>query len=276
MDSNKKKAISSSSNSIIEIKETSKEIMLSSSINGIPNLIRTRRFGIKLLWTMCLLASVSICFYMVVQSILDYLSYEVATKIRKINQFPSPFPAITICNSNSFLTNYSLNLVDELNLKFSDENILENDTIFYVSSNPYYRNNIYNNLEFVRYLAQSYAISDRTIDDEKKRLGLSIDDILISCHFAGTDCSYEDFEWEYNFDYGNCFTFRSDLTLNRSITRTGKYDGLTLELFFSEPVSTQMDSGVYIYISNDSISVSNNEVKFFNILISYNLEEFII
>ena len=258
MNSSKKQP---TSNNIIEIKETSKEILLSSSITGIANLIRTKRLGIKLMWTICILTSVGICCYMVVESILGYLSYEVATKIRKINQFPSPFPAISICNSNLFLTNISLNLVNELKLNYSIEEKYKNTTMFHNMTSPYYRNNIYNNLEFVRYVAQSYAISDRLTDDEKKNLGMSINDILVSCYYAGADCSYEDFEWTYNFDYGNCFTFRSDLTLNRSITRTGKNDGLTLELFFSIPASTGMDSGAYIFISNDSISVSNNEVR---------------
>jgi hypothetical protein len=178
-----------------EIKQKSKEILEASSINGIPNLIRTNRLAIRVMWAICLIVSFGICANLIVETLLEYLQFEVVTKIRKINQFPCPFPNVTVCGANIFATNYSLLFLDQFkSVNYSIEN-----------SSAFYRNNIYKSLEFFRYVGQSYAISDRVSNSEKQKLGLTIDEMLVSCNFAGTDCSVEDFEWTY----ANIFLFLS-------------------------------------------------------------------
>ena len=97
-------------------------IAANSTAHGIANIVKTERTSMKVIWLLSLLVSASFCFYLEQNAFLEYLNYPVTTKIRYINEKSSQFPAIAICNTNPFLTNYSIDtLVDflEENSNFS-------------------------------------------------------------------------------------------------------------------------------------------------------------
>lgn len=85
------------------VKKILKETILSSTGHGYPNIVRTNKWPIRLLWIISTLVSIGLCSLLIIQSILSYFKYEVTTKIRVINEFNSEFPTITVCNLN-FLT----------------------------------------------------------------------------------------------------------------------------------------------------------------------------
>jgi len=52
---------------------------------------------INLFWTLSVLVFVGLCSYLIIQSILIYLAYEVSTSTISIVENPADFPKITIC-----------------------------------------------------------------------------------------------------------------------------------------------------------------------------------
>lgn len=243
------------------IKEKTVETLGNSSIHAIPNIIRTNSLIIKAMWTVFFILSTGLSCYSVVQNILDYLNYDVITKIRNFNDFPCEFPKITICNANMLTTNFSMSLSNKV---LADNSI----TDIYSSSllKSKFPDDIYQQIEYARYLVQSYATSSKLSDEEKKKLGYKIEDILISCNFAGNSCWPDEFDWYFDFNYGNCFVFNSGKNQSghtaekKFITRTGKLDGFVLELYVGVPDYIQtLDSsiGAVVFIGNDSIALSS-------------------
>ena len=82
------------------IKET-KEVMSMSSLHGVPHLITTKNFTLKLLWTFCIIMSVTMGNgWYLIQSISNYLTHEIVTNTQISNVFQLPFPVVSICNFN--------------------------------------------------------------------------------------------------------------------------------------------------------------------------------
>ena len=52
---------------------------------------------IKFFWLLCVLVSMGLCSYLVIQSILSYLSYGVSTSTKNVVENPTDFPKITFC-----------------------------------------------------------------------------------------------------------------------------------------------------------------------------------
>lgn len=241
-------------------KEAFIEVFSASSIHGIPNIIRTKRLKIKIIWALFFLSSFSLCSYLVIQSIFDYLQFEVITKIRKIKDFPNKFPQIIICNSNIFATNYS---ADYLNSIF-------NDSIYDLQNSALLNkkfgldlNSLNLKIDFMKYLAQSYAFSYNLTTDEKRKLGHKIENFILSCKFAGDPCNLENFEWHYQFYNGNCYSFNSGRNIQgnkidlRFSNKAGLYDGLQLEIFSGLPEylgTFGINSGLIIYVQDQKNS----------------------
>ncbi len=64
------------------------ELSKSSSFHGYPNIFRTKRKTLKLMWIFCFIVSNGFCAYLILKSILEYLEYGVNTQIRVVNQIP--------------------------------------------------------------------------------------------------------------------------------------------------------------------------------------------
>ena len=79
-----------------EIKNVFIEWCALSTSHGIPNIVRTTNWYVKVLWTIFVLFSTGFCAIMVTRVILDYMKNDVITKIRVIKELPADFPAITI------------------------------------------------------------------------------------------------------------------------------------------------------------------------------------
>ena len=91
------------------IKTQCKEIILSSTIHGLPNALRSKNLFLKIVWFGLFLVSASVGIYSVIDSLNDYLNYEVVTKIDIIEELPIQFPAITFYNPKDAKNNISLN-----------------------------------------------------------------------------------------------------------------------------------------------------------------------
>jgi hypothetical protein len=149
----------------------------------------------KLFWLICILISIVAASYMVIQSILTYLSYEVITTTRTSFVRPALFPQVTICNLNVFTTREAFEAVQVTFLngsKYRDEN----DRIEFYSN-------------FSRSLNQT----------------------LIRCKFNAQYCTSKDFVEIVDPYYGKCFAFNSDGNDDKKTFVVGSYHGLNLEIY---------------------------------------------
>ena len=177
----------------------------SESMRACFKIFQTPHLVISTFLFVFIFVSSSLAGFLVIQTILKYLSFEVNTTTRIIYELTSSFPKITICNVNPFATNYSIEFLKEINkdtrpdidifnqtqlsgLKFS-----EKETLFYDV-----------------YTAANIAMLNLS-DEKKKRLGHDITDILKTCQFNGEECSASDFIWKFDKFFGNCFVFNSGL-----------------------------------------------------------------
>ncbi len=79
----------------LQIKKVTVEVLQNSTSHGIPNIFRNGKSSLKIMWTIFLLASSVVCGGMVYANITSYLSYDVITKIKVIQQIPIPFPMVS-------------------------------------------------------------------------------------------------------------------------------------------------------------------------------------
>ena len=78
-----------------KILEKSIEIGLGSTSHGIPNIIKTDRKCLKIMWLILFLLSSSAGIYLVIESFSNYFSFEVVTSIKVVKEMPTEFPTIT-------------------------------------------------------------------------------------------------------------------------------------------------------------------------------------
>lgn len=91
------------------VKDSIYETITSSTAHGIPNIIRSRRFFHKVMWTFCTAISTATCCWFIYTNILKYLDYSVITNIKTIYEQPTIFPTVSICSDNRTLfREYSL------------------------------------------------------------------------------------------------------------------------------------------------------------------------
>ncbi len=98
-----------SSNKLQKIKEKSLNLVLASTSHGLPNIFRTERIFIKILWFILFLFFSAIGLLMVAQSISNFFNYETLTLIELIYENPIRFPDTTFINMNNPRSNASIN-----------------------------------------------------------------------------------------------------------------------------------------------------------------------
>lgn len=176
------------------------EIIVSSCLettaHGIGPLLKRKSWIIRIFWFICLIASTVVCVYLVTTGIISFLEFDTVTKTEKIHLISTNFPAVSICNTNSFLTNASSNFVMSLftkdNLKIDPYNVTANDIFI------------------LRYFTGTNALDPNRTDAFRQSLSPGLSDIIFSCTFNLQPCSLEsDFFWYFDNFYGNCFTFNS-------------------------------------------------------------------
>ncbi len=225
-----------------------KELCLSTSIHAIPSITRSPRKITKLFWVIFFLLSSGLCSYFLFESLMSYLSFTVTTSVRYFYEKRAPFPMITLCNKYSFSTKYALELLNEI---IKRENINS-----FITSNAKI-----DERTRATVLTQLFAKSDYLNDTLKKKLGIQIEEMLIECQFGTSDCSAEDFEWYYDFLYGNCYKFNSGKSLSgknldlKNVKFTAASNGLRLVLYSPKPDQDELIStsyGFHLSVTNQS------------------------
>ena len=204
-------------------------------VDGLPNIIRSKFVVIKCIWCVILTCSAGICAWLIVQSVQDYLKYEVTTKDRLFSEQEAIFPTITICQINPFSTDYAVSL------------FLEAGTTSI------------NSLEwFTKNTTGSYLT-----DDQKRQLS-NLDNIILSCSFDGESCNSSDFTWVWHPRYYNCYRYNSGFDSNgnkktlKKVNIAGGLSSFIVELyaglpnFISNFVGQYNSRGFHIFIHNST------------------------
>uniref|UniRef100_A0A674MN48 Acid-sensing (proton-gated) ion channel 1a n=1 Tax=Takifugu rubripes TaxID=31033 RepID=A0A674MN48_TAKRU len=225
-----------------------------SSLHGIAHIFTYERGCIKrCLWLLVFLGSLAFLFFVCVDRIQFYLEYPHVTKVDEVATPVMAFPAVTFCNLNAF--------------RFSRVT----------------RNDLYHAGELLALLNQRYEIRDIHLVEESvleslkvkadfhnfkprpfnmrefyDRTGHDIKDMLLSCHFHGTECRAEDFKVVFT-RYGKCYTFNAaeDGRPPLNYTKGGMGNGLELMLdiqqdeylpIWGETDETSFEAGIKVQI----------------------------
>ena len=193
---------------------------------------------------------------------------------------------VTICNKNLYTCKINFKLIYLTNINqiyiyciyfFKADyaiDLLKKDIDFY------HLPNLFNYTELIKIPFHQrkslisgilYTFSDKIgilSDNEKKKLGHKIDDILIECIFNNVECSTDDFIWHFDKLYGNCYKYNSGFNRNGlkqpilSVNQPGKLYGLSLTLFDKLPNALKRivpDYGFTIKLDNDTFDVSGTD-----------------
>jgi hypothetical protein len=189
------------------VKNLVKETIGNEASQAIIRIFDTEFIGLKLFWLISLLGCGSLCFYLVAQTFLTYLSYPVYTTTKEEHDMPAVFPKVTICNTMPAITEYAYDLIKEIDAEKNPDMSIFNQTL--MSELSYEKKIIYFFKVWSLFLGQ---INKGTFSDlERKKLVHSYSDIILKCFFNGQPCTQSDFNWHWNPLYGNCYVFNSGL-----------------------------------------------------------------
>jgi hypothetical protein len=84
------------------VKQRIKLILSASSANGLPNIVNARNLFFRTMWLIFFIFSTLAGSYYTIDSVLNYLKFNVVTTIKVINEQQSPFPTISFCSHPKF------------------------------------------------------------------------------------------------------------------------------------------------------------------------------
>jgi hypothetical protein len=190
-----------------------------------------------IIWTVFVLCSFSYCFYTLVLTFIEYLNYSVVLEISKVQDLPANFPAVTICNLNSFNEQYAAKKLNESiqNIDNGPCFLLRDSNDFSECLNGSNPNSAFT--KFVDQLKRAIANDETLTDYDYYTLGYDLNfDMLISCQYNKIPCDQNNYTRYWDNRYGNCYTFNkaNDSTQPKKSSVTGEKLGLELQIVVSK------------------------------------------
>lgn len=199
-----------------------KDWALSTTAHGIPGVAKSTKTHTKILWIIFTVVSFGLCAYLLAKSIMQYLEFDVTSKIREDIRISIPFPTVSVCNvnpmvtpeANQFIRDY-FNAKYNLNVTTYEELYeLRNQTISYEMSWLIYRTYYPN---FNNTLRQSF--------------GYGLGKFIQFASFNNVPLNlFTTFNWFYHPIFGNCFRLNS-------FSENYEGQGLKMKLFAGVPES---------------------------------------
>ena len=128
---------------------------------------------------------------------------------------------------------------------------------------------LFNNYFYMRYFSALNAKNPNAVNDTmKKSFTVPFNQFVLSCFYAGNECTEKDFTWSYNLLFGNCYRFNSgydkygNKTSLLSTSKPGSIDGLRIHLNVAVPYhinSFEVSSAAHVFIHNDTIEPTTFE-----------------
>ncbi|XP_035285531.1 acid-sensing ion channel 1C isoform X10 [Anguilla rostrata] len=199
----------------------------------------------RLLWAAAFTSSLSIFLYQVADRVIEYYQYPHVTLLDEMDSPVMYFPAITLCNYNSFRRSQMLR--NDLFWMASMLGVEQGDFDEYLTQlgqppekEKFLPSKTFNMLEFVQ------------------RTSHNIEDMLLDCKYRGQECRAENFTTIYT-RYGKCYTFNSGKDGNPLLTtlKGGTGNGLEIMLdiqqdeylpVWGETDETSYEAGIKVQI----------------------------
>lgn len=179
--------------------------------HGIPNLFKTDLLILRISWILFILAAIAGCAFINTKALMNYLSYEVTTKISVVSETPLEFPVIkiyyiifsiykfktiTMCGGSPFITkngtDFSLLKINEIHKELENGTMQQKWTFEF----------IWSILDFTRYLISNLGKDPNLTDEYRKSFGLKLNETIITCIFNIEGCTEDDFDWFFDAFYG--------------------------------------------------------------------------
>ena len=187
-----------------------------------PRVIKSKYIILKIFWFLAFLGGLAAASYLFINSLINYFQYQPVVQVKLIQEFPTLFPAVTICNLNPFPNLYKLSKskLNQSDLFNEDSLSSKNIAYYFVEAQENLKRFVETNLN----------------SSEKQVIGFSLKDSLISCSFNNKVCDSSNFNIHLDYNNGNCYTFnegKNESILNTTLT--GSNYGLTLEILTGDP-----------------------------------------
>jgi hypothetical protein len=198
----KTKSNTLSSNESSRIKTLVKETLYNSLAQALIKLNDTQYWSLKVILLIFVLITSGLCSYLIIQLILSYYSYGVSTTAKTLYETPALFPKVTICNVNTFTTEFAVEFLRKVNREFNRTMDIFDE-----------KNNELKTLDKVNLIANIYYRAifkmNSLNETEKRKLSRPLEDLIQNCYFNAQPCSASDFAWYFDPFYGNCWMFNS-------------------------------------------------------------------
>ena len=184
-----------------------KDVLYNSVGQAVITIIDTPHVSIRAFLFVSVIVSSCLCSYLVIQSLLAYFNYEVITMSRLFFETPTLFPRIKICNGSPFTTEFAFEFVKNVSRVASpDLDMFDMTKVANLTKNEkFYLFRQIADLAIAKMNAKNFT------DENRRRLGHTIEDILYSCTFNTILCNASDFIWEFDRIRGNCYVYNSGL-----------------------------------------------------------------
>lgn len=234
------------------IKEYAIEMAESSTTHAIDRMVKTDRTLLRVLWILFFVASTGACGYFIANTIMDYLEYDVVTKIQAIYEVPQIFPSVSVCNLNIFNNNQSLEFAkNALTSAGLTGSLLDSDEYLGFNMTPILTTML------VRYLLAAGFRNPNLTESDLQYYGIKYEDFVLSCTFNLLPCNSSMFKWSFDIRYGSCFKFNA-IGTNKSLLYTYRpesFNGLRLELYIApiqSPYALSSEYGAVVVVQNAS------------------------
>ena len=209
----------------------SKEIEKSVAFIPVQKIFAAKNLSVKLIWIVYLVSTSGLCAFFIYKYISEYLKYNVSSQIDWININRLDFPIITLCQPNYQDTLY-IELANQLFQNISKEDSDITDSYF------------------IRYFGRKISYKTLINKNRNQTETIPISTFLLSCIFSAKNC-FNEFEYFYDFYYGNCYTFNSAKA--KYSTQTGVFNGFQLQLYIDDTSSVNtifsIENGFKIFIN---------------------------
>ena len=184
------------------------------TLHGLPNVFRSKYKILKLIWAIIFLAALGVSIYFLVNTIKEYLEYNVTTVVRSINVDELDFPIITLCNNNGISNQKGLDYFLSI-LNISDLETLSN---FFNMTGK----------DFSDYGELASALFYEIPIQNRENYTSTIDEIFLKGFLYDYKITTNDFNWIFNPFIGNCYQLNTDLKF-----KVKDYRDNILELHFN-------------------------------------------
>ena len=229
------------------IKRVLVQVGKTSTVHGLSNIFIAKSKILRIIWFISFLPCISFFVYQLTEVFLQYFEFKTISKYHIVEEVPTKFPAIDICNLNPYDGNQLKNYASQVLKNNSDST----KSVYFIQD--------------VKLMTASFkSFLEKMVENQTYLfyvLGYYFYQMVFSCQYNDAPCYITDFKYYHNYDFGSCFSYNlgydfwnKPVELKKS-TQAGEQYGLQLEIFLGDPVNQLQYSfkkGIRVLVHNQS------------------------